>query len=427
MRACVDWLVQRCRRAGASDVAIHETAGNPILVARWGDAVPASRPSVLFYGHYDVQSPEPAEQWHSPPFEPQVRDGRLYARGASDNKAQVLINLAAIETLLAHSSQLPCNVTLLIEGDEERTAAMLSRFTLEHTGELRCDVAVISDGWLFDSGTPAIVTTLRGMAALEITVRTATGDLHSGLHGGAAPNAAHVLAGMIASLHDPVTGRVAVPGFYDGVGEPDREQRRRWRELPFDEEEYRQRAGLSYLDGERAFSVLERRWVRPTLDVNGLRSGFTAPGVKTLIPAEANAKLSCRLVGEQRPDEVLDRIVEHLRAATPAGAELTIDSRLAGCDPVAEAVPESVLEAARQGLGEAFGRSPVTSGGGWSVPAAEIIARNLKTPAVVIGFASEDDNAHAADEHFRLENLTRGALAMARFLQHLGAIDSRPD
>ena len=301
VRRCAEWLGEEMRRIGLENVALIETPGNPVVYADWLHA--ADAPTILFYGHYDVQPVDPVDLWESPPFEATVRDGEIYARGAADDKGQVFMHLKAIEAFLKQTSRLPVNIKLVIEGEEEVGSAHLDDFVRAQQDRLAADVVVISDSAMFDRGVPSICYSLRGLAYFQIDVRGTTSDLHSGVFGGAVANPAMVLAQMLAQMKDK-GGRIRIPGFYDDVLPLSEEERKAWQALPFNEKKYRKDLGAPKLAGESEYSVLERVWARPTFEVNGLNSGFTGDGAKTVIPATAMAKVSMRLVPNQDPDRI---------------------------------------------------------------------------------------------------------------------------
>ena len=418
--ACAGWLRDQLETIGLEHTGLLETGGNPIVYGEWLHAGPDA-PTALLYGHYDVQPPEPLELWHSPPFEPTLRDGRLYARGATDNKSQVFLNLKALETLLRVEGTLPCNVKVLVEGEEELRADHLERFVEENAGLLRADVAVICDSNLYAQGVPGIAIGLRGMAAMELTVRTAEVDAHSGVYGGGIPNALHALAALLDSLHDPADGRILVDGFYDAVRPPTDGEREQWSRLPFDETRIHAALGVSRLFGESEYTPLERLTARPTLELNGVWGGYEGEGVKTVIPAKAHAKLSCRLVPDQEPDEVLRLIRAHLERHAPPGATVTVDFELAGARPMLTPPEHPAIRAAVASLAEAYDREPVLFRSGWSVPVVEILDRKLGLDSVLLGFGLPDENAHAPNEHFHLENFDRGLRTMTTFWHRLAA------
>ncbi len=415
---CATWLRDQLDGIGLENAALLETGGNPIVYADWLHAGPDA-PTALLYGHYDVQPPEPLELWESPPFEPTIRDGRIYARGITDNKAQVLLNLKALETLLAVEGALPCNVKVIVEGEEELRADNLERFVSENAERLSADVAVICDSNLYAVGVPGIVIGLRGMAAVELTVRTAAVDAHSGVYGGGVPNALHALASLLDSLHDRADGRVLVEGFYDAVRPITEDERARWRSLPFDERRVAAALGVQQLFGESGYSPLERATARPTLELNGAWGGYTGEGIKTVIPAESHAKLSCRLVPDQEPNEIIRLIRAHLERHAPSGASVTVDFELAGARPMLTPPDHPAIRAAVASLEAAYGVEPVLFRSGWSVPVVEILDRRLGLDSVLLGFGLPDENAHAPNEHFHLENFDGGLRTMTDFWHRL--------
>jgi acetylornithine deacetylase/succinyl-diaminopimelate desuccinylase-like protein len=410
---CAEWLAARFAAIGLDGVELVETEGNPIVYGEWLHA--ESAPTALLYGHYDVQPAEPLELWTTPPFEATERGGRLYARGASDNKGPMYLNVAALEALLDADGGLPVNLRVVVEGEEELRADTLERFLRDDPRLGDVDIAVISDSAQYAEGVPGIPLGLRGMAALQFTVRTGPEDLHSGTYGGVAANATHVLGSLIASLHAE-DGSIAVRGFYEDVRRPAEEELARWRELPFDD------SGLGAArGGEVGFDHLERLWSRPTLDVHGVGGGFTDEGIKTVIPAVAHAKLSCRLVPDQEPERVLEQIVAHLRGHTPDGVELTIDWLLPGARPYLAPREHPAVRAARAALAEAYGREAVVFRCGWSVPVTELLARHRKIDSLLLGFAHPDERHHAPNEFFRISSFSTGARAMVLFWRRLAS------
>ena len=318
-----EWLATRLRAAGLT-AGIFETKGHPVVLGEWRGAGP-SKPTYLVYGHYDVQPVEPLELWSSPPFEPTVRDGRIYARGSVDDKGQLYLHVKALQAHLETHGHLPVNVIVLAEGEEEIGSENLSGFVAEHASRLACDGVIISDSAMFAPGLPSILFSLRGLAYLQVDVEGPKSDLHSGSYGGAVVNPATALARIIASLHDDAR-RVAVPGFYDQVVAWDDSVREQIRALPFSEEEFRAEAGSPARGGEAGYSTLERNWTRPTLEVNGLLSGYTGEGAKTVLPSRAMAKISCRLVPDQSPDEIAALVTEHVRRVAPPEVTVTVRS-----------------------------------------------------------------------------------------------------
>lgn len=420
IQACASWVAAALRQIGLEHVALLPTGGNPIAYGDWLHAGP-DRPLAIVYGHYDVQPVDPLELWESPPFEPTIRDGKIYARGASDNKGQIFTHLKALEAMLAVDGGLPCNVKVLVEGEEELRADHLTDFLSSNRELVRGDVVVNSDAHLFARGVPSVTTGVRGMAALHLTLRGARTDLHSGVHGGTVPNALHAIVTLLGTLHSPADGRVLVEGFYDKVRPPTSAERAEWAHLPFDAEEYRRSLGLPQLFGEAGFTPIERTWARPTLELHGVWGGFQGEGIKTVIPCTAHAKLSCRLVPDQDPVEILGLLRQHLERHTPPGTTLTIDFEMPGAWPVLTPREHPAVQAALAALREAYGVEPVVARSGGSVPVVELCKRLLNLDSVLLGFGLPSDRFHAPNEHFHLENFDRGLRTLLRFWPRLAA------
>ncbi|MBI2796616.1 MAG: dipeptidase [Gemmatimonadetes bacterium] len=405
------WLAAECTRIGLATEVV-PTPGHPVVLAEWRGA-PAGAPTVLVYGHYDVQPAEPIELWTSPPFEPTVRDGKLYARGSVDDKGQLYLHVKAIEAHLAVRGTLPVNLILLAEGEEEVGSDHLADFVQGHAARLTCDCVVISDSSMFAPGQPSLLFALRGLAYLEVTVRGPAQDLHSGSYGGAVVNPAMALARMLATLHD-ATGRIAIPGFYDAVKEWEPDVRSRIRALPFDERHFLEEVGAAALGGEPGYSTLERLWTRPTCEVNGLLSGYTGEGAKTVLPGVAMAKVSCRLVPDQTPAAIEALILAHLLAAAPPGVTVTV-KHLHGGNPWRGEPGGPWFAAAGRALEAAFGKPPVLTGEGGSIPVVGDFQRILGAPVLLMGFGLPGENAHAPDEWISVDNFERGMRAVAAF------------
>jgi acetylornithine deacetylase/succinyl-diaminopimelate desuccinylase-like protein len=418
VRRCAEWLAGAFREAGFS-AAAEETGGHPAVVAEWRGAPGA--PTVLVYGHYDVQPAEPLENWTSAPFEPAVRQGKLVARGASDDKGQLFCHLAAARGHLAARGRIPVNLVFLIEGEEESGSAHLEAFLTANRERLRCDAVVVSDSSQFAPGVPALTYGLRGLAYLEVALRGPARDLHSGSFGGAVQNPANALARVLAALHDDA-GRVAVPGFYDAVRPLEVWEREAFGALPFDEGAYRRDLGVDALPGEAGYTVLERVWARPTLDVNGLWSGYTGEGAKTVLPAVASAKLSCRLVPDQDPEEIFRLLEARLRELTPPGCRLEV-RRLHGARPVLLPVDAPAVQAAAEAVRRGFGAAPVFTREGGSIPVVEAFRRLLGAPVILLGFGRPDDGAHGPDEKLDLDDFRKAVHTSAWLWELLG---SRP-
>jgi acetylornithine deacetylase/succinyl-diaminopimelate desuccinylase-like protein len=408
MRRAAEWLQSELTRIGMTQVAIMETGGHPVVYAERNDQ--PGGPTALVYGHYDVQPVDPLALWETPPFSPAIRNGKLYARGASDDKGQVFMHLKVIEAILAENGSLPVNLKLLIEGEEEIGSANLERFVADHKALLRADVIVISDTGLYARGVPSLTYALRGLAGLEVHVSGAKGDLHSGLFGGAAPNATHALVHLLASLRSP-DGKIMVEGFYDQVLPLSVEERESFASLPFDEAAYMRDLGVTALPGEPGFTPLERLWARPTLEINGLFGGFQDEGTKTVIPAKAGAKITCRLVPDQNPNRVLDAIGRHLKAHCPPGTTVEV-IRKDGSPAAITPIDHPAIRAAMAALAEAYGAEAKFIRGGGSIPVVGTFTRVLEAPSVLMGFGLEEENFHAPNEHFHLENFDLGMRAL---------------
>jgi acetylornithine deacetylase/succinyl-diaminopimelate desuccinylase-like protein len=410
-----NWLADRLRTAGLS-VEVVPTPGHPVVLAEWREAGPDA-PAVLIYGHYDVQPPEPLELWTSPPFEPTVRDGRIYARGSADDKGQLHMHVKALESWLQGSGSLPINVVVVAEGEEEVGSENLVPFVEAHRDRLACDAVVISDSAMFDEGLPSLLFSLRGLAYVEVHVSAAKGDLHSGAYGGAVANPAMALARMLSTLHDD-NGHIAIPGFYDRVKEWDAETRASIAGLPFDEERFRSGVGAPALTGEAGWSTLERLWIRPTCEVNGLLSGYTGEGAKTVLPAKAMAKVSFRLVPDQDPKRIAQLMQAHLETVAPAGVRVEV-VELHGGNPWRADPTGPLFDAAGRALEEAFGARPVLVGEGGSIPIVGDFESMLDAPALLVGFALPGCNMHAPDEWFTIDNYDRGIGALIRLYGEL--------
>ncbi len=410
-----DWLAAKLSAAGMK-AEVFPTEGHPIVIGEWRGAG-ASASTYLVYGHYDVQPVEPLELWHSPPFEPTIRDGRIYARGSVDDKGQLYLHVKALQAHLATNGALPVNVIVLAEGEEEVGSEHLSAFVQQHADRLACDGVIISDSAMFAPGLPSILFSLRGLAYLQIDVQGPASDLHSGSYGGAVVNPATALARIIASFHDE-NRRVAVEGFYDKVVEWEDAVRQQIRALPFSEEGFREEAGAPALGGEKGYSTLERIWTRPTLEVNGLLSGYTGEGAKTVLPSKAMAKVSCRLVPDQSPDEIAALVTDHVRRMAPPEVTVTVTPLHHG-RPWRAALEGPLFDAGRRALKRAFGKEPVLTGEGGSIPVVGDFQRILGAPVLLMGFGLPGENAHAPDEWMAVENFEKGMVAAARLWEEL--------
>jgi acetylornithine deacetylase/succinyl-diaminopimelate desuccinylase-like protein len=422
LRACAAWLREHCDRIGLQ-TRVCETQGHPIVLAktpRPASGSPRRRPHFLVYGHYDVQPPEPFELWKSPPFEPRVAGRSLFARGASDNKGQNLAHLNAVEAYLKTGTELPCDLTFVIEGEEEVGSKSLASFLKEHRDELKCDAVVISDTGMPDKKSPALTYALRGIAAFEITLRGPSRDLHSGIFGGTVDNPAMALSQLLAKLRDR-NGRVAIPGFYDDVRPLSAYERKQLARLPFTRSAYQKLLGVPALFGEKGYTPFEQRAARPTLELNGLTSGYQGEGSKTIVPAWARAKITTRLVPDQSPEKIIRLVRKHLKQICPPTVHLEIESGH-GAEPYEFSPTGPLAQAALRALKAAFGYEPVLMREGGSIPIVTDFKKILGADTLLLGLALPDDNAHSPNEKFDLDCYARGQLMAAHLWQELGRI-----
>ncbi|MGC1782844.1 MAG: dipeptidase [Acidobacteriaceae bacterium] len=415
-------LARELTRIGMENVQIIETPGHPLVYADWLHAT--GKPTCLCYGHYDVQPPDPLDEWISPPFEPTERNGNLYARGAVDDKGQMYMHVKALESLLhTGGGKLPINIRVILEGEEEVGGEGIAQFVREHPERLKADFALISDTEMFAPDLPTLCVGLRGLLYTEIEARGAATDLHSGMYGGAAPNPFFALCQILAQLKD-ANGHIRIPGFYDAVLPPSPEELRAWKSLPFSEEEFqRKEVGSSALTGEMEYSVLERLWARPTLEIHGMPGGFTGAGAKTVIPAKAAAKVSMRLVPEMEPKKIFAIYKTYVESLCPKGVALDVRLIHSG-DPIVIRVGNPYVDAATAAMREVFGKDTVFVRSGGSIPIVGDFERSLKVPSVMMGFGLPDDNLHAPNEKFHIANFHRGIESLIRFFERLGTANS---
>jgi acetylornithine deacetylase/succinyl-diaminopimelate desuccinylase-like protein len=424
VRRCAEFVAGLLRRSGLEHTQVIEKAGShPLVYADWLHA--PGQPTLLLYGHYDVQPPEPLDEWLSPPFEPEQRGDNLYARGVADDKGLVLILLHAVERLMQRDGRLPVNVRVLIEGEEESGGDHIESFVAARPELLAgVDAAVVCDTEMFAPGLPTICVGLRGIVYGEIQVETAREDRHSGVYGGAIPNALQAAAEIVTALKDR-DGRIQIPAFHDRVLKPSPLELAAWERLPFDEREYRDgEAKVNALTGEPGVPLFERIWARPTFEVHGIRGGFTAEGAKTVIPARAVVKVSCRLVPDQRAEEAVAQIRAAVAEAAPVGA--TAEFRvLSMAEPWLADPANRFIAVAARAMSSVFGNETVFTRSGGSIPIAGLFERHLGIPSVMLGFGLPDDNLHAPNEKLYLPNFHRGVTAVASYLEIL-ALDGRP-
>jgi acetylornithine deacetylase/succinyl-diaminopimelate desuccinylase-like protein len=408
VQRCAEWTADEMRRVGLQNVRLFDTPGNPIVYADWLHAPGA--PTILFYGHYDVQPVDPVDLWESPPFEATVRDGEIYARGAADDKGQVFMHLKAIEAHLKQTGTLPVNIKLIIEGEEEVGSVNLDNFIRANKAVLGADVVVISDSAMFDRGVPSICYSLRGLVYFQIDLRGTKSDLHSGVFGAVA-NPNMVLAQILAQMKDR-GGRIKIPGFYDDVIPLSDEERAAWTKLPFSEKKYRKDLGAPKLFGESGYTTLERVWGRPTFEVNGLLGGFTGDGAKTVIPAVSMAKVSMRLVPNQHPDKIAELFDAYVKKVAPKTVDLKV-TRMHGGKPWLTGYDNPYVQAAGRAIEQGFGKAPVFCREGGSIPVVSTFQEELGLPSVLFGVGLPDENAHAPNERLDLSNFHNGVVASA--------------
>jgi acetylornithine deacetylase/succinyl-diaminopimelate desuccinylase-like protein len=415
VKRCAAWCADEMRRIGLEHVHLIDTPGFPVVYGDWLGAPGA--PTILFYGHYDVQPVDPLELWESPPFEATIRDGEIYARGSADDKGQVFMHLKAVEAHLTQNGRLPVNMKLILEGEEEVGSVNLDDFIRAHKSELAADLVVISDTSMFDRGVPSICYGLRGLVYCQIDLRGSKGDLHSGVFGGAVANPSFVLAQMIAQMKDR-SGRIKIPGFYDDVRPMEEAERQAWAQLPFNEKKYRKDFGIPRLFGETGFTTLQRTWARPTLEVNGLLAGFTGEGAKTVLPALAMAKISMRLVPDQDPGKIGDLFEAYVRKITPKTVELKL-TRMHGGKPWRTSFDNPFVQAAGRAIERGFGRKPIFTREGGSIPVVSTFQEELGLPSVLFGVGLPDENAHAPNEKLDVSNFHNGIIASAYLYEEI--------
>ena len=416
MQAAASWVAHSLECAGPFTVRTIPTPGNPVVYGEWLGAPKAL--TVLVYGHYDVQPADPLEKWTSPPFVPTIREGRLYARGVSDDKGPMLIPIKVAEAFFAVHGALPINVKCMFEGEEEIGSANLDAFIRDNTKLLAADVVLSADGAMWRIDEPSLTVSSRGLVGLELTLTAATKDLHSGRHGGGVANPLHAMAALIASLHD-ATGRVAVSRFYDFVRELTPAERAAIAALPFDEKKYLAQVGAPATFGEPGYTTLERQWTRPTLEVNGMWGGYTGPGQKTVIPSEAHAKITCRLVPDQDPDEIVELVSRHLESHVPPGTRLSIVRDEHGTRAAHIESGHFALKAADAALHAVYGVHPLIVRMGGTVPISELFQRHMGLDTVFFSFSTADEDYHAPNEFFRVHRLYEGLEAWARYWEIL--------
>ena len=417
VRRAAEFTAASLRSAGMENVEVIATAKHPLVYGDWMHA--PGKPTVLCYGHYDVQPPDPLELWETPPFEPTIRNGNIYARGSADDKGQMYMHVKAVEALRAVHGTLPVNVKFLVEGEEEVGGASVAKYVEENPAKLKADVALVSDTHLYAEGLPTLCIGLRGLIYMEIEATGPMRDLHSGLYGGAAPNAVFGLVELLSKLKDS-NGHIQVPGMYDDVQAPAKAELESWKSLPFSEAGFlAKEVGSTQLTGEPGFSVMERTWARPTLEVHGIAGGFTGAGAKTVIPAKATAKVSIRLVPNQNPDKVVAAFKKYVAEVTPAGIQVEV--RVLSAGPAIVVNPDhKAISVAAEAFADVMGKPTVFTRSGGSIPIVGDFARHLGIPTVLMGFGLPDDGLHSPNEKYKLANYYAGIKTVAHFFELYG-------
>jgi acetylornithine deacetylase/succinyl-diaminopimelate desuccinylase-like protein len=417
VQRAAQWLEARMKAAGIESVRIMDTGGHPVVYGEWLHA--PGKPTLLIYGHFDTQPVDPLNLWHHPPFEPVIQDGRIYARGATDDKGNLFIPLIVVESMLKTGGRLPVNLKFLFEGQEEIGSPQLPDFITAHKDLLSCTMVLSSDGGQWDEDQPAIVLGTRGMAAVFIDVQGPDHDLHSGTYGGTILNPIQALVRILDSMHDG-DGRITVDGFYDDVRLLSDEERAQMARVPFAEAEYLRETGSTSLFGEPGFTTYERAWARPTLEINGLYGGFQGDGLKTVLPSTAHAKISCRLVADQDPAKIADLLVRHINKVAPQGVKVTTDRRKSGAIPYLIPPDHRGLQIAASVLKDLYGREPYQIRMGGTIPANALFLQTLGVYTIVFAFGLQDELQHSPNEFFRLSNYERGQKAYGMLLNQLG-------
>ena len=403
MLRCAKAVQQKLLEAGADKAEVYTTEGHPVVYGE--KIIDPSKPTVLVYGHYDVQPPDPVELWHSGPFDPVIKDGKIFARGACDDKGQVFMHVKALETL-TRTNTLPLNIKFIIEGEEEVGSPNLATFVKQNKELLKADVILISDTSMLSLQTPSMDVGVRGLSYIEVEVTGPNRDLHSGTYGGAVANPIVILCNMIASLHDH-NNHITIPGFYDDVVVATEEERKLMAEAPFDEAEYKQDLGVKELWGEKGYSTNERTGIRPTLEVNGIWGGYSAEGAKTVLPSKAHAKISCRLVPNQKSDTITTILINHIKSIAPPSVDVKVMIHHGG-EPYMTPIDSKGFKAASKAIETTFGKHPIPVRGGGSIPICSLFEQELAIKIIFMGFGLDSDNLHSPNEKFNLENYYKG-------------------
>lgn len=412
-----DFVAQKLRDAGADKVEVCPTAGYPVVYGE--KIIDPDKPTVLVYGHYDVQPADPLELWNTPPFEPTIRDEKIYARGACDDKGQFFMHVKAFE-LMMRTGQLPCNIKFMIEGEEEVGSANLDTFVKNNKERLKADVVLISDTSMLSLETPSLETGLRGLSYVEVEVTGPNRDLHSGVYGGAVANPATILCQLVASLHDE-NNHIAIPGFYDDVAAVSEEERTALNKAPFDEEEYKKDLGVDELWGEKGYTTIERTGIRPTLEVNGIWGGYIGEGAKTVLPSKAQAKISMRLVPNQSSEKITRLFTKHFEKIAPPYVKVKVTPHHGG-EPVVTPTDSIAFKAAEKAIEESFGKKPIPTRGGGSIPIVALFEKELGIKTVLMGFGLDSDNLHSPNEKFDIANFYKGIETIPLFHKYFAEL-----
>jgi len=414
---CANFVSQKLKEAGMNRVEIFQTEGHPIVYGEWLGA--PSKPTLLIYGHYDVQPVDPIELWDNPPFEPVIKDDKIYARGATDDKGQMFMHVKSVEAFFKAAGSPPLNIKFLIEGEEEIGSESLETFINNNLDLLKCDAVLISDTSLYEPGVPTLTYGLRGISYLEVEVSGPNRDLHSGSFGGAVANPINILADLISNLHDE-NGRVTIPGFYDNVLKLSKKEKENIKALHFSEKKFAKSLGVSELQGEKGYSTLERLWARPTLDCNGIYGGFTGKVAKTVLPSKAIAKISMRLVPNQDPHQIAKLFTKHIKKSAPKSVKVTVTTLHTGY-PSITPLDNPATIAASKAMEKAFGRKTIYMREGGSIPIVTVFVKKLKAPAILMGMGLNSENLHSPNEHFDLNNFHLGILSSAYFMKEFSS------
>jgi acetylornithine deacetylase/succinyl-diaminopimelate desuccinylase-like protein len=416
---CAEFVSENLKKIGLNRVEIFKTEGHPIVYGEWLGA--PGKPTILVYGHYDVQPVDPIELWNNPPFEPTIKNGKIFARGATDDKGQVFMHFKSVEAFFKNEGSLPVNIKYIIEGEEEIGSENLNVFLKNNTDLLKCDVVLISDSSLYGPGIPTLTYALRGLAYLEVEMIGPNRDLHSGSFGGSVANPINKMAQLISELQDK-NGRITIPGFYDDVIKLTKKEKENFKALKFSDKNFAKDLGVGQLEGEKGFTTLERLWARPTLDCNGIIGGFTGKGAKTVIPSKVTAKISMRLVPDQNPNKIAKLFERHLKKIAPKSVKIKVIN-LHGAYPSLTAVDNPANVAAAKAMSRAFGKETVFMREGGSIPIVTEFSKRLKSPVVLMGLGLNSENLHSPNEHFDLNHFELGIISSAYFMRELSDVN----